>query len=90
MIELRNNCNFDYSELLHVQKQLNTTLDDLKALQDNSDSQSSNWAKEKSELQVTKKNYYYVVRQNILVTLLFGFRLKYHLYKKDYVEVVGK
>ncbi|XP_026319891.1 protein MLP1 homolog isoform X2 [Hyposmocoma kahamanoa] len=38
-------------ELLHVQKQLNTTLDELKTLQDNYDTQSSIWIKEKSDLQ---------------------------------------
>ncbi|CAG4979227.1 unnamed protein product [Parnassius apollo] len=38
-------------ELLHVRKELNTTLAELKSLQEKLDSQSSIWSKEKSELQ---------------------------------------
>lgn len=62
MMDQRNNWNFIYSELLHVQKQLNATLDDLKTLQDNYDSQSSIWTKEKSDLQVIRNKEFYVVR----------------------------
>ncbi|CAK1601878.1 unnamed protein product [Parnassius mnemosyne] len=39
-------------ELLHVRKELNTTLAEMKSLQEKLDSQTSIWNKEKSELQI--------------------------------------
>ncbi|XP_075971237.1 uncharacterized protein LOC142973434 isoform X2 [Anticarsia gemmatalis] len=38
-------------ELIHVQKELNSALDEIKTLQDNYETQSSAWTKEKTELQ---------------------------------------
>lgn len=39
------------SELAHIQKELNTALSEIKTLQDNYDTQSTAWTKEKTELQ---------------------------------------
>lgn len=44
-----------YSELAHVQKDLNAALAQVKTLTDSTEAQSSKWEKEKSQLQVSNK-----------------------------------
>lgn len=43
---------FDYSELIHIRKELNSALAEVKALQEKLETQATTVTKEKSELQV--------------------------------------
>lgn len=80
------------SELIHVQKELNTALANIKATQENYETQSAAWQKEKTDLQVTPLPQAIIIF-NMKYTVIESsvcYRARYQLCKIDFVVAAGR